>query len=103
MERQAKEAASSITTHPPEYWRTLEATDPTLLVTLEADMAKLQSEMHDRKRKEKRKQINKAVVVRDASREMGKVGRVIKSVFGYSDRDVHCDVYKNTERARGVG
>ena len=50
LEPAAKELALSITTHSPEYWRTIEATDPTILVTLELDMTKLQSEMHGRKK-----------------------------------------------------
>ena len=52
------------------------------MATLEVDTAKLQSEIHGRKRTEERKQVNKAVAVREASREIGKVGRVIKSVLG---------------------
>ena len=51
--------------------------NPIILVTLESDRAKLQSEMHGKKRKEERKQFNKAVAVREAIREMGKVGPVI--------------------------
>ena len=86
IEREEKDVGLSIATHPPNYWHTVKVMDPTLLVTLESDMAKLQSEMHGRKRKEERKQINKAIAVREASREasreMGKVRRVIKSVLG---------------------
>ena len=46
--------AMAIMTHPPEYLRAIEAMDPTLLVTLEADMAKLRSEMHGKKRTARR-------------------------------------------------
>lgn len=77
-----KEAALSITTHPMAYWRTVDASDPTILLTVESDMVNLYAQMKGRKRTEKRKQVNKAVAVREANREMGKVGQVIKSVLG---------------------
>ena len=82
LEYEEKEEALSITTHSPSYWRTIDPTDPTLLATIELDMTKLQTEMHGRKRLEDRKQMKKSVQLREASREMGKVGRVIKSVLG---------------------
>ena len=44
------------------------------MVTLGSDMAKLQSEMHGRRRTEKRKQVNRTEAVKEASREVGKVG-----------------------------
>ena len=49
MSAEKKAKGFSITSHPPEYWRTIETMDPTLLLTLETDLAKLRSEMHGKK------------------------------------------------------
>ena len=72
----------AVTNHPPEFWRTVLASDPRILHFLEDDMEILRSRMHGRQRTDLRKQINRAVAVREASREAGKIGRVIKSVLG---------------------
>ena len=49
---------------------------------IEADIAALRFAMHGRNRNDMRKRIDWAVAVREASRESGKLGRVIKSVLG---------------------
>ena len=68
--------------HSPAYWRTIFPSDPQLLPTLQDEIVALRSAMHGRNRSDMRKMINRAVAVCEASREAGKLGRVIKSVLG---------------------
>ena len=66
----------------PSYWRTASSSDPQFLATVEAEMVSLRAAMHGRNRNDMRKGFNRAVAVREASRESNKLGRVIKSVLG---------------------
>ena len=60
-------------------------------------MKKLQSEMHGRKRLKERKQMCKAVQLREASRELGKVGRVINSILGNQSKKCTMQYIKTQE------
>ena len=101
LEKEEKVTVLSITTHPPEHWRTVEAADPTILATLEQNMTRLLSEIHGRRRTEEKKQMSKAVQVREASRELGKVARVIKSFLG-TQSERYTMTYIQTSKGRVV-
>ena len=65
----------------PFYWRTLFSSDPQFLTIAQKVIVASRSAMHGWYRKDMRKKIIRAVAVREASRESGKLGRVIKSVL----------------------
>ena len=68
--------------HAPYYWRSASSPDPQFLATVETEILALKAAMHGRNRNDIRKGFSRAVAVREASREAGKLGRVIKSVLG---------------------
>ena len=68
--------------HAPSYWRIISPYDPQLIPSVDAEITAHRAAMHGRKRNDMRKCINRWVAIPEASREAGKLGRVIKSVLG---------------------
>ena len=71
LSREERDTIQGISTYPPSFWRTIKATGPTMLLTLELNMAVLRLTLHRMRRADRRKQINKAVVIKEASKEAG--------------------------------